>query len=70
MCQISAIGQSKHNFQSDIGDSLATQLKMSVSVRSIAVSPDNRPLQIGQQTGNRPRLEALFVSHNGFISIA
>jgi hypothetical protein len=68
--QIGAIGQGKHNFQLDIRDSLAAQQKVSVGISTIAVSPDNRPLQIRQQTDNCPRLEALFVGHNGFISIS
>ena len=63
-----AISQIKHNFKLEVGDSLTAQLKMSVCVVSTAVSTNNRPFLIWEQTGNYPRLEADFVSHNDLVS--
>jgi hypothetical protein len=42
---------------------------MSISVIATAIATDNYPFQAGKLTGNGPRLEALFVSHNEFVSL-
>jgi hypothetical protein len=42
---------------------------MSVSIIATAVATDNHPFQGRKLTGNGPRLEALFVSHNKFVSL-
>jgi len=59
-----AISQIEDNFKLEVGDSQTAQLKMSVSIISIAVSTNNYPFLMGEQTSYCPRLEAGFVSHN------
>ena len=63
-----AISQIEHNFKLEVGDSQTAQLKMSVSVVSIAVSTNNYPFLMREQTGYCPWLEAGFVSHNDQVS--
>jgi hypothetical protein len=40
--------QIKHNFELDVGDSLAAQLEMSVSIVSTLVASDNLPFLVGK----------------------
>jgi hypothetical protein len=42
---------------------------MSISVIATAIGADNYPFQGRKLTGNRPRLQALFVSPNKFVSL-
>ena len=63
-----AISQIEDNFKLEVGDSQTAQLKMSVSIISIAVSTNNYPFLMGEQTSYCPRLEAGFVSHNDQVS--
>ncbi len=62
------IDQIEDNFKWALRDSQTTQLKMSVSIVSTAVSSNNHPFLIGEQTSNCPRLEAGFVGQNDLVS--
>jgi hypothetical protein len=42
---------------------------MSISIIATAIATNNYPFVGGKLTGNGPRLQALFVSHNEFVSL-